>query len=359
MTRAVPAGPGDLTPEWLTGVLRRAGALAAGGQVAHVSLEPLSGDDSLSCHVVRLRLSYEGGSDGPVTVVVKLPSADPKEREAGFRFGAYANETRFYTELADRCGVATPACYLAAIDADAQRLAIVLEDLDDGTIGGDGEMNADQIEAALTALARMHGQWWAADELDPYTWLRRDGRAVPPGLVEVLAERVPRFLERFRDRLPARFRAAVESVPDWLPRVVERDPLPDTLIHADASAKNVFFPAGASRGPIFFDWQLVRRGSVRSDLRNLLVESLGTEIRRAAETGLLAAYREALAESGVGVTEETLWLSYRIGVASAVIPCVGNGGREDAPARVAHAGWLLDRVPQAFDDLDIYGLIEA
>ena len=107
-----------------------------------------------------------------------------------------------------------------------------------------------------------------------------------------------------------------------------------------------------------FDWQLVRCGPCTLDLRNLIVLSPDPAVRQEIERDILRDYKDTLAtEGGVSVPDADLLRSYRLSVLSLQIPCIGNGGIDDSPQRVAHAAWLVERVPRAITELNALDLI--
>ena len=184
MAGAIPGGAAEITPAWLTGVLRGYGSLKPDQRVERVELERLSGTDSLSCLVLRASLGYTTREPaGPETVVIKLPSADATERTNGFASsgGLYQREVRFYNDLGPWAGMPAPFAHLAVIDAQSERMTIVLEDLPNGHIGEDGTATGEELMAAVRALARMHGRWWDSSELDRYRWLAAERERSPTG----------------------------------------------------------------------------------------------------------------------------------------------------------------------------------
>src|SRR5438067_10360094 len=78
----------ELTPGWFTGALRDGGTLPSAAAVTAVRSE-LIGTGQVGM-VVRCELDYEGGaSDAPPSVVVKLPSAEPGNRQIGIAMVLY------------------------------------------------------------------------------------------------------------------------------------------------------------------------------------------------------------------------------------------------------------------------------
>src|SRR3954451_5874823 len=85
----------ELTSDWFTGVLRDGGTLSSDAAVTAVRSE-LIGTGQVGM-VVRCELDYDGDAPAaPPSVVVKLPSAEPGNRQIGIAMGLYENEVRFY-----------------------------------------------------------------------------------------------------------------------------------------------------------------------------------------------------------------------------------------------------------------------
>jgi len=76
----IPQRLEDLTPDWLTGVLRERGHLQ-GGHVSAVKLESIGDGVGFMGVIGRLGLSYEGDSEGaPDSLIAKLPTTVRENR---------------------------------------------------------------------------------------------------------------------------------------------------------------------------------------------------------------------------------------------------------------------------------------
>ena len=91
-------GPLQIDPDWMTGALRRAGAIHE-SRVADMSCKPVG--NGLVGDSYRFDLSYEEAEpDAPASVIGKFPAADPDSRRAGSAHLLYLREVSFYRELA-------------------------------------------------------------------------------------------------------------------------------------------------------------------------------------------------------------------------------------------------------------------
>ncbi len=105
---AEPWERSELTPDWLTGVLRASGGLAQ-ARVASVALEPIG---TFTNELVRVRLDYDRAEDGaPGSLVLKR--AAPGRGRRGEEF---VKEIRFYRELAGASPVRTPCFHFGSWD---------------------------------------------------------------------------------------------------------------------------------------------------------------------------------------------------------------------------------------------------
>lgn len=77
----IPATPDVIDPEWLTAVLREAGALSR-AKVMVLSAQPIAVGSGFVGQTARLHLEYDRKDSGaPATLFAKLSSADPTVRQ--------------------------------------------------------------------------------------------------------------------------------------------------------------------------------------------------------------------------------------------------------------------------------------
>ncbi|HXW79988.1 MAG TPA: hypothetical protein VEJ84_10845, partial [Acidimicrobiales bacterium] len=125
----IPGAPADVGPDWVNAALGDHDHFQ-GSRVSGVSSEVIGDGAGFQAQVVRLHLSYErSGQTGPATVVLKLPSTEPRVRQMAVSHGIYGREVGLYRDLAFRGGVPAPACYWCAIDPGPERFGILLPDL--------------------------------------------------------------------------------------------------------------------------------------------------------------------------------------------------------------------------------------
>ena len=349
MALPIPERLDDLTPEWLTAVLRESGELAPSARVTAATRETLGEGEGFLGDLARLTLDYEGEA-GPATMIAKLPKL--ANRAMGELLGAYERESCFYDELAADLPLSTPRMYYGAFDRDPaserqevalkladrtprflnarmmrlglwvsgrkkRRYILLLEDIGDAE-GGDQLRGVppERCAAVLAAIARMHAAFWNSAGLGDRFWLVPfdiDAR-VRHGL---FANSAPVFRERFAAIVDEAFGRAlswavahgVEAV-----RRLQRG-APATLAHCDLRLDNVAFRDGE---PIVFDWQLVRRGPAAYDVAYFLSGAC-PDLTRADEGELLRGYLAALEAAGVqGYAFEAFERDYHLGLLTAM-----------------------------------------
>jgi thiamine kinase-like enzyme len=250
--------------------------------------------------------------------------------------GVYEREILFYQETAPDLPTRTPEIYYGALDRDAssekqgeilsvldklplwmnksisglglwvagrkqRRYLLLMEDLSDIAVGDQikGASLAD-TEAVIRTIAHTHAQYWKSSKLEDRFWL------VSLGISARMRHGMFRnSLGEFRERFSHLFAQGLDRPIDWLidngtdlTRALVAD-APETLVHGDLRLDNVFFSSDSAEEPVIIDWQLVQRGPGIYDVGYLISGAVDPATTRAEVTGLLEAYRDALAEHGV------------------------------------------------------------
>ena len=126
---SIPGVAAEIDAAWLDEALR-SGGQTAGGRVVDARGEPVAEAVGLMGEITRFHLDWdEPGPGRPASVIAKLPSALPENRELAYAMGYYEFEHRFYTEVADGCSMRTPRTWYSGADAGTGRYALLIEDL--------------------------------------------------------------------------------------------------------------------------------------------------------------------------------------------------------------------------------------
>jgi hypothetical protein len=308
----IPAGPSELTPGWLTQVLRQAGAIEAGG-VAEVCVEPAGQGQVADC--LRCRLHFDRPEPAaPGSVIVKLPARDPTSRQSGVGYALYEREVRFYQQLAGVVGITTPRCLYAEFDAGSGMFGLVLDDLaparETDQLSG---ISADDASTALGQLARLHAARWGNPRYFGLGWLHDLGQRFSSSYPEALPPLFDAFAERYGDQLDPDHLAIITAFRPHVGRFSTERPEPLTVLHGDYRTDNMLFDAAGGTIPLaVIDWQTMVTGPAMADVAFLLGASLDPAERRLHESRLVGEYHKALSARGVtGYSWDRCWTDYR------------------------------------------------
>ena len=294
----------DVTAGWLTAALS---ARYPGVEVSRVEV-----GDVIWGTATKVRLLLEHNTEQlPSTMVLKAGLDATMRALAG---PGYANEVRFYNELAPELVVNRPECFYAATDSSTGQGVLLLEDLDArGATYGNATrpIGVDTAAATLDMQARYHAHWWGdarLDALGPGT-----ASSETSGLVQHLftpehwarsmslprAEPVP---DQLRDR--DRVLTAVMSL--WTGDGAG----PHCFVHGDSHLGNMFFESDGRPG--YLDWQGITKGHWAQDVVYFLVGAIDVDDRRANERDLIAGYVDRLRANGAPAPSfQEAWEIYR------------------------------------------------
>lgn len=343
----------EVTPAWLTGVLRRAGVLAD-GSVARIATEV--GATSF-CTTVRLRVSYTPGAAGPERLFLKfsLPEHPVSTPESG-------SEVLFYRHVAPRTPGPLVRCFDVVFSTERARLHVLLEDLSD-THFSEPPSQLPPTHAhclgIIDAIAAVQAAWW---ERPPWAVLalRPPDRPALDARIADVRGRVERFMDFLGDRLSPGRRALYRAVLDALPRLYERllDSRAYTVVHDDLHAGNVLYPRSLDSDSVrLIDWQTWHVDLGPKDLAHMMAVFWFPERRRRLELPLLRRYHECLGASGVqGYTWDACWADYRLCVLRKLFHPAWQWDTGHHP----NIWWNhLERVWSAFEDLQCTELLDT
>jgi hypothetical protein len=346
-------GPGDITAEWLTSLLR---AAAPDAQVRAVSVEPIgTGQTGAS-----FRLHLDATGPLPRTLVAKTAAGARAQRE---RVGpGYRSEVGFYTDFRDRVKIRTPRCWHADISDDNCSFVLLLDDLAPARPGvqADG-CSAEQAADAVRNLAGLHAPVWNdATLLTHADWLTSMTGARTEFLGTITQSAADVFVDRYADELgddAATLRRAAALVAAW--GAIDTGAL--TLVHGDYRLDNLMFP-DTGDGVYALDWQTLTVAPPGRDLGYFLATSLLVDDRREHQDALVAEYRGALRSLGVELTQGDCEREVRLGAVQApMITMIGAAYATAARSTSADAMFvaMATRAAAALRDLDSLTLVES
>jgi fructosamine-3-kinase len=270
-------------------------------------------------------LSWKGQT-GPETVFIKVPSTDPKSREAGIKYNLYAREIAWYSVLKAKSQVNCPAYLGSWIDEETGEFALLLEDCapaaqGDQIAGG----SIEQVRIGLRELARLHSAFFNDPSIARDDLTRRN-LEFSKRRVDILTQFWPVFRQRYADRLDKNILDIGDAFSKKF-REFELRRAPDfSLIHGDFRLDNLLFTPDDA-GAFVVDWQTLSENCPMKDVAYFIGTSFADAAdRRTHEASLLDLYFKALGRSGANVNEEALRTEYRVqtltGIAMSIISSV-------------------------------------
>jgi Phosphotransferase enzyme family len=346
--------PDQVTPAWLTDVLREAGALDVGARVEGFEATSI-GTGQVGANV-RFVLTYDG-QPGPPTVVCKFASADPDSAAAGVSTLTYETEVAFYRELAHTVHVSRPHCYFADLEHGTANVVVVLEDLAPAEQGDQiAGCTVEQAELVMDEAAKLHAPRWGDPTLADMAWLNR-----PPSGGTVLLLFWEGFLARYRETLAPATIAEGQRLVSAVAALQNLRPLVPTAIHGDFRLDNMLFDDSSAARPVtVVDWQTVHVGSGPQDVAYFIGNAFAdVDECREHQERLVRTYHDRLLERGVkDYSFDECWLEYRRhGYASLIMAIAASMlvGRTDRGDRMFMA--MADRSAQLARDVDTFGVL--
>ena len=348
-----PHTTAEVTAEWLTENLRRAGVLDDGVAVAEARPDPLAAGVGFMGEVGAIDLTYDGDTDAPRRVIVKIPTRDEMVRGLLAPARVFEREARFYEDVAPRLGSLVPRSYFVGCDVDADDYILLLEDLGANRCGDQAAgCSIPDARAAVEAIARFHARFWENDDLAAIEWMPRiDSEGMKVGEV-VYAASIDGFKAVFADAIDPRCAGIIDRFGPNVPQLLDRfAAMPNTIAHFDYRLDNLFFDGDG--GVQMIDFQTSSKGGGIYDVGYLLSQSVNIDDRRANEQALLQLYHDTLVAEGVqGYGLDQITADYRVAVLySWVIPVFAVGSLDVSSER-AMTLWtrVIERAQAAMID---------
>lgn len=348
---AIPDSLDDISPDWLSSAISTRHPDASAETLEFV--EAHSGTTGR----VRLRVTWNAGSNAPTALFGKLPPTDPLSREMVAFTDMGRREARFYEEVAGGLPIRVPDPIWSGWSAkDPKVYFMLLEDLEDSGCDFPSSRGIEipgHAERMMDTLATLHGHYWQSHLFDgELAWIERPMRAsVGPQLIE-------EALGRFGERMPADFHALARLYLDHTEAVCDLlDSGPWTLTHGDCHAGNTFLD-GDRVG--LLDWACVCRAPGMRDVSYYLCNSVSTELRRKSERKLVKRYLERLGPAGgIPPSFEEAWTQYRRLATCSWIAATVTAAAGDRMQSLEVGLRAMERATRAISDLATPALLQA
>jgi len=320
----------EITPDWLTRVLREGGSLTRG---AVSKVQNHSQQSNWASNAI-LRLTYSANALGekPAKLFFKLCRPGP---------GTFGDsEIVYYSVVAAEIRDAPiPRCYHAAYNQENGNYHLLLEDLSE-THAPDVEPTWELATSTISAMAQLHAGWWNHPRLSLVGEF--PDRAKLEKYVGFAEQGLAPMLEEVGADLPQEWLALIHKIFEThCEKMIERagDGHDLTCIHGDLNPGNILSPIASSEKTYLidrqpFEWSLTTWLGV-SDLTYMMVHWWEPEMRRKWEKPLLEHYHRHLLQLGVHeYSFDQLWNDYRLcAMQSLYVPaswCVNPVEREEA-----------------------------
>jgi thiamine kinase-like enzyme len=347
----------QVTPTWLTDVLREGGYLPE-GYVKEVQLQP---NLKAKSQIIPLHLQYsvDAPNSAPSRLILKISKPLLEESPKEFAFYSFVS-----TNMTD---LPIIRCYEAVYSPSMRQGHLLLQDLSDTHFSHPPSqlppLNV-YSEQIVDALASLHAASWDDINLEEQIIQSRsnikDTHAIAAELVTWAENTFPKFADFLGDRLSQERcqiyeRAMVSLLPSLSARFASNKAL--TLIHGDIHIGNFLYPYDPKHEMVrILDWKSWRRDIGADDLAHMMAVFWFPERRSRLEQKLLRRYHNRLLEYGVmGYDWQACWYDYRLSVVRHLFYPIWQWTM-DAPADI----WWnhLERVILAFQDLQCAELLE-
>lgn len=298
----------ELSPSWFSSLLHSSGELPGDVSVSDVSLERIGAEESMMSTLFAADLTYDGDTDSPSRLVVKLTSPSETQRFIAGLFRFYEREIRFYDEFAAEMPVRIPKSYAAQIHPEEPAFVLVLEDVG-------GRRAIDQLDGigledtftAIDALARMHAPFWGRDlsaVAETFIPFASDGMKMM--IPDAFNNDWGAIRERMADLMPPEVIDLCDRFTEIAAEVMDAMCGPDTLIHGDFRADNLLFDDEI----LVLDFQLAAIANGAVDLAYMVSQSVADDVAANHGEEFMTRYLNALAELDITLDREVADLAY-------------------------------------------------
>lgn len=309
----VITAPEQVTPGWLTSVLRKSGFLKR-GKVLYVQ-NKLTKTLILSV-VSRLEVGYS--SDAPASVPSKLflKISRPDLSKTDFH-EPNSKEVEFYRTIAREMN--DPPfihCYDAAYSSESGKSHLLLDDLSETHFQSESPLPPSDLycELAMDCMAQLHAYWWEHPRLGEGIGKLFDECELNAFVGEV-EKNVISFIDFLGDGLSVERRKIYDQLLTSKYKIWRRltSATGLTVTHGDAHWWNLLYPRDTDKQRVrLFDWQLWHVDVGARDLAFMIALGGYSERRGSMEQNLMRRYYESLIERGVrNYTWDECWNDYR------------------------------------------------
>jgi hypothetical protein len=358
-----PVHPSELTPAWLTGQLRDAGAITT-SSVTGLTTSPVGEGIGMLGILVRAVLEYDDPERGaPASLVAKFATPIVGNRAVAMDYLLYEREVRFYKQLASTAKAASPRCFGAEIDTATGDFVLLLEDLSGYRVGDQViGCSAEEAKQIIDAVVPLHVAYWGKTDLAELDIAPQiSGKQQSDGITGGCQVGWDPAMELFGDVIAPEIKAArdrfLAAVPELHLMMGQRT---QTLVHCDVRLDNLMFGVEPDHHRVLLlDWSIAKSTGLQ-DLAYLTSQNVTIAERRAHESELVEHYQRRLVELGVTTQSiEQTWADYKVAMLYLFCFAIVIGGTLDPSNDRGRAFMrsLLERSSAALMDHDLLSLL--
>ena len=302
----------DITPQWLTNILREAGFENV--EVSNLKSKIVGTGQMGKC--ARLYLDFVGSDGGaPKTLIAKFASDDANSRKIAATMGVYKKEVIFYRDLKPQLNIETPNAYYAEILDNGENFTLILDDLAPAEQGDQLEgCSAELTKKAVMQLPQLHApSWQKADFISNPIYAETETQMAMEH--DMYQRSIAAFADKFSDKLSPEKIATFEAVAKSPTAIHGSRKSACALIHMDYRLDNLMIRSDGQEPELsIVDWQTLTAGNPLRDVAYFIATSHTPEERRKIEKPIVETYYQSLLEHGVtNYSWDDCWLDYRWG----------------------------------------------
>ncbi len=346
-----------LDATWFTTMLRSNGHLSTDRAVTVATSTRIGEGAGMASLLWRFALTYDGPTEAPDSVIIKLATDDPHRLFIMQTAKFYAREVRFYEELAADAPIRVPLCFHAAIDPESSMFILVLEDVGQlrhvDQLAGCGFDDALQ---AIRTLATFHARWWGQDHGDLATTFMPMDDGFNQFVVPMLHQQSwPAARDARPDLWPENVSTFLDGFVAKVPQILAGLMGPNTLIHNDYRVDNLLWNGNDI---VVLDFQMSSIASGLLDFAYFVGQSIPKDVRKERFDDLLDAYLSELTAKGITLDRDSAMDKYRRALVFGFMWPLGLMGSYESldPRGRQLAETMLDRHLSAVEDANALAL---
>jgi len=325
----------QLTPEWMTSILKNKGYLS-NGKVTKIIKKNTR--ETLTAGVYFLELKFSNDAQTkPASPEIVVKISKPNDNKG-------KHEVNYYNFVAeDMNNMPVPICYDAAYSEETSS-HIILENISDthrevSDWGWPLSPSKQYCEKAIDCLAELHAFWWdhpKLKDLTKYTSVFYNWTMASFNENEILSwfkdqnKYLKQFLEFLENKISDKrielFKTVFSLYPQLAYERITKENI--TVTHGDAHFYNFFYPKDIANEKLkayLIDWQFWSLGIGGQDLAYMIGMFLSPEIRTRIEKEFIKRYHNNLVKFGVkNYSWDECWYDYKFVVLLNLYRALGN-----------------------------------